>query len=350
MKQYDIVKADLKVDREEIMMLLKRNLDMVSEERYNWSYLGYPRKEVQCWLARDIVSGKMVGTGALFPRQVFLNGQVFMAGVVGDFAVERAHRGYGPAFQLQRAILSWAREGNIQFIYGVPNELSERLFLRIGYRELGGYNRYVKILKIEYKTGKSILHLPTGNRSSSIFDYGLRRFSRERRYRRPSSIDVEFPEEFDSRFDRLWAEVSRDFKFLGVRDSTFLNWRYKLSPFQDYKIFTIVRTRGDIVGYIVYYIRENVAYIADILFLPSEKILDALLSEFSLYMRGKGIGSISIRYLGGKFLTGKLREFNFIRDWRNRTKVLIYVDKDLSPISDIIEQENWHFLEGDNDI
>ncbi|MEC4686297.1 MAG: GNAT family N-acetyltransferase [Nitrospirota bacterium] len=350
MKKYRIVKADIEKNRDDLLPVLKRNLKDISEERYVWNYTASPHGQAHCWLASEEDSGRCVGSGSLFPRRIYVLGKAVYGAIAGDFAVDREHRAYGPALGLQRTIQSAHKDNGLEFIYGVPNKLSEPIFLRIGYSELGKYNRYIKILKAEYKLRHYLPPAPVARIFSGIIDLGLKGFSRESRYRRPRNVSIEMPVFFDERFDLLWKKALSQFKIAGERNSEALSWRYKESPHHDYSIFAFIDHEQYIHGYIVYYTENNACYIADVLFVDAESIGDSLFAEFILYMRREGIGSISIRYLGGGMLTRQLKNFGFFLVKEEDSSMLVYSDK-TSPLTPyLLQGDNWYFLEGDLDI
>lgn len=350
MKKYRIIKADIEKNRDDLLPVLKRNLKDISGERYVWNYTASPHGHAHCWLASEEGSGRYVGSGSLFPRRMYVLGKAVCGAIAGDFAVDKEHRAYGPALRLQRTILSAHKDNGLEFIYGVPNKLSEPVFLRIGYSELGKYSRFVKVLKAEYKHKQYLPPAPVTRIFSGIIDLGLKGVSKESRYRRPRNVSIEMPAFFDERFDLLWKKVLSRVRVVGERNSGFLNWRYKESPHHDYRIFTLVGHKQYIDGYIVYYTENNVCYIADVLFDDAESVRDPLFAEFILHTRREGIGSISIRYLGGGLLAGQLRSFGFFLVKEEDSRVLVYSDK-TSPLTPFLLQgDNWYFLEGDLDI
>lgn len=348
MSKYIIEKADLCRQKDEILALLQRNLEGISDERFTWNYLKAP---AVCWVARDSSTGELVGTCAIFLRDATVNGRPAKAGIAGDFAVDKKHRTFGPALMMQKALLASLKDERIDFTYSIPNKLSEPLLVRLGYREIGKYHRYVKLLRAEYRENKNILPSPLKGIASGITDLALKTISREFRYRRSGSVEVETPEFFDKRFDELSGAAGKKFDIVGARDSKFLHWRYKESAYRDYRVFAITRDKGALTGYIVYYIDENVAYVADMLCdLDLKDGLNTLLSEFCLRMRKDSVGSVSIRYLGAGSVEAKLKEMNFFEDKRNKTRVYVFCPPSQAESGLIFNSENWYILEGDNDI
>lgn len=349
MAKYRIEKGDPLEFKDHILSLLMRNLEEYSEDRYDWSYLK-PEIKPLCLVAIENKTGNIVGTGAVFKRMVSFGGTILTAGVAGDFAVDKAHRILGPAITLQKRILSTMEEEDIRFIYTVPNKASGPIFKRLGYKKLSVYKRFVKILRAEYREGKSLLPSRLKTIASPLVDFGLSKLSRENRYSSPTGVTTDTIDSFTSSFDRLWANADVAIKTLGVRSSAFLNWRYIESNHQNYEIFVINTRESTPAGYIIFYILQNMAYIADMFFVKKDDTVDCLMAEFSLLMRKRGIGSISIHYVGGHFLEEKLRGLNFIED-RKETECIYVYTSGMDPEYNLLHDPgNWFFMEGDNDI
>ncbi|MEW6067032.1 MAG: GNAT family N-acetyltransferase [Nitrospirota bacterium] len=277
---YTIIPANLLENRQDIIDLWKRNFQGLPEERYRWIYEENPYGPATCYLVKETKKDSVVGATALFPRQVLINGRYYMAGIGGDFAVNKEHRVFAPALLLQNAVISKCNEGKFVFHYGISNRESKSIALSVGQRELN-YNTFVKPLQTEYKSGKYLPPAAITKPFSKIINFALKVLSKENRYKRPLHISVEMPYTFDERFDDFWAKVSQQFHIIGERKSEFLNWRYKQSPHKNYEIFTLVNEKREIAGYIVYYIEDKMCHIADILSIDSDELIDSLFAEFS---------------------------------------------------------------------
>jgi len=349
MNKYTILEANAKTDKENIYPVLERNLNLMTPQRYEWNYNSCPYGNARCWIVEHQKSSSIIGSSALFPRKMLNNGESFYAAIAGDFAVDKKYRAYGPALKIIKEIKSKLKDSKFKFIYGVPNELSRTLFLKLGYAEIGDFDRYVKILKTEYKSNKYISKCLRIKLLSGLAEIFIKTFSREKRYKKTHDYSIETPDSFDERFDLFWKKVSKQYNIIGERTSNFLNWRYKQSSMHKYKIFCISENNKDITGYIVHYFEENMCHIVDMLYKKSEKIIESLLAEFALYIRRKGIGSISVYYIGDVLLRDKLKEFNF-HIVKKEDKIIIIYCPNLSSESYLLDKKNWHFFEGDNDI
>jgi hypothetical protein len=362
MNKYTIIEADVDKNKNDIIPILKRNLREASAQRYEWNYKKCPFGLARFFLAKHDNSKSFVGTASLFPRKINIENEPNFAYIAGDFAVDKKHRAYGPALKLQKDVLSESKNSGFKFIYGFPNEKSKILLLKAGYQEIGNIKLFIKIIKTKYihidfisiylnstVILKVVKYIKSFKMFSKVLDLIIKKFSKEERNKKKYDYSVEMPELFDNRFDIFWKEVSKQYKIIGVRDSIFLNWRYKQSPSQEYKIFCILDENKKILGYIIYYIKEKICYIVDMLFFKSKNVLDALLTEFCLHIRKKSVGAINIRYLGDMFLENKLKEYNFFPIENNKTKVLIH-NFGFIPQEFLLDKKNWHFFIGDTDL
>ena len=150
MNKYTIIEADVKKNKDKIFPILQRNLKLTSTKRYEWNYENCPYGLARCFLAKHENSNSFVGSSGLFPRKIIINNQPVNAYIAGDFAIDKKHRGYGPALKLQREIQSKLSNTSFKFIYGIPTKISNRVFIRVNYQEIGKIKFFIKILKTKY--------------------------------------------------------------------------------------------------------------------------------------------------------------------------------------------------------
>jgi len=131
MNEYKIIKANIGKHKKDILPILERNLEDASLNRYNWNYENCPYGVAHSWLARCKKTDTLVGSASLFPRKLIIKNKPVFAAIAGDFAVDKKHRVYGPSIKLQKEIQLGIKNNVFKFIYGIPNEQSRMLFLRI---------------------------------------------------------------------------------------------------------------------------------------------------------------------------------------------------------------------------
>jgi len=289
MTRYSIIEADIQNNQDDILPILKKNLGESSrQEKYVWNYKQCPYGAARCWLAKHEQSNTFIGTAALFPRVILVKGEPVYAAIAGDFAVDKQHRNLITALALQKEIQSKIHDTKFQFIYLLPNEEAKGIFLRLGYKKIGKVTHFVKPLKSEYQYNKYLHSFLQLKIFAGAVDILIKSFSKENRYKTTLKYSITTPEYFDDRFDVFWKNVSKHFTIIGERTSFFLNWRYLQSPTKKYKIFCLLDEHKDIIGYVVYFLEDNMSYIKDMLFEPSTEVLSSLLAEFSRFIRMKG--------------------------------------------------------------
>ena len=343
---YLVISADLDKNKEGILLVWEKNFPHLPSQRYDWIYQKNPDGKAFSWIALETEKRTSVGTVSLFPRKMRIMGREVWVGIAGDFAVNREHRGSNVAIKLQRAVTASLNQNNFELIFGISNRKAELVQLRVGYLLLGKIDRWAKLLKTRRYFKASALHWLV----SKPLDFIMKILSKEARYRRGKNYAIQSLNSFDQRFDHLWEKASKQFKIIGQRSKEYLNWRYGKSPHRNYHIFSLIhKDTQEIWGYIVYYLQDQVCFIADMLFLDFGSTFETLLSEFILYLRSQDVESISILLFGCPTLAEKLRSFGF-HPREEDSSVMIYLDKNYPCADFILNRNNWLLLEGDRDI
>ena len=358
MKNYTIIQADVERDKEIILSILQRNLvgrfawgNSYDSQHYDFSFKQSPHGNALCWLVKFEPTNSFVGITSLAPRKLLINEKPIYSGIVGDVAVDKDHRGFGPALKLQREVLSKANDFGYIFNYAAPNKFGRPVLSRVGYKEIGEFKLYVKLLKTVTVPKRFLRFLPRYLQSNiplKIIDFFIGIVSKEKRVKDKFGYSIEMPDLFDERFDVLWEKASKEFNIIGERSSKFLNWKHKQSYFlRDYKIFCLLDDEKELVGYIVYSVEDNTCYVADMLFLPSDNSIDLLLAKFILYLRAKETGAIFISYMGNSFIKNKLKEFNFFP--KDDDEIIMLYVANLPNESYLLDENNWYFFAGDRE-
>ena len=137
-----------------ILKFWEKYLPGTSPERFDWLQSNPEGPTV--WLfAFDVESNELAGTISIMKRDMFLNGKLIHAGVIGDFMVSDKYRVFGPAIQLQKAVIESKRDLNLDFLYTVPNPASLKLSLRVGFLEKIKMRHMVRPLKMDQYILKS---------------------------------------------------------------------------------------------------------------------------------------------------------------------------------------------------
>jgi hypothetical protein len=348
MSRYRVLPADPRRHQADVLAVLARNLPELAPERFLWNLDPAHQAGARWWLAQEVESGAFVGVAGLFPRRFRVAGRACLAAVAGDFAVDQAHRAFGPALLLQKTLLAAMPELGLDFIYSIPNRMSEALILKLGYHPIGAVEKYTKVLRTEYRQGAWLPPEPLSRAAAGPLNAAFAFFSREHRWRRPPRFSVETPERFDERFDRFWMRTADQWPIMGVRTAEHLTWRFTRSPHQAYRCFALVGPEREVLGYIVYFLKDNICRIADLSELNEPGIGDALLAEFLLHLRRLQAGSVVVRHIGRKDLIRRLSAFGFLRQSKPQAKLMVYSYP--LPWPGIRDPGAWMYFEGDNDI
>ncbi len=346
---FSILKADLEKDKVDILNFWKKFFPTWPQRKYFWFYENIPYGPAACWIVKETEKDMVVGSTAVFPRRFLIKGKYMLGGITGDFAMDKNYRILGPELKLQKATLSANNGKKFDFLYGYPNNLSEPVQRRAGFRIVGSTYRMVKILRSNNYVRRYVSLPIVSKLFSKLVDLILKFKSKESCYKSPGEFSFEVLADFDKRFDDLWEKASTNYTIIGERTSEFLNWRFTRCPYKKFSIFALTKKgTSEVLGYIVYHVKQNSVQIADLFVMDMNSYVDALLSEFLLFQRQKGRDTVSFIYLGNEDLVNKLQEYNFsIRD--TDRKIIAFIDH-VSPFSScLIEKKNWYLTEGDND-
>jgi hypothetical protein len=358
--RYSIIPGDPRAHKRDVLALADRNL-MVPlqgrEARYAKYYEQNPLGPPSFFLARDEESQGFVGMAAAFPTRLRVFGEVVPGAISGDFAVDKGHRGFGPAVALQRAVVSALDEDGIRCAYGYPNEYAEPIIKRVGYVDLGRLSRFVKVLRsrvvVDTYVRSPALARPLAALSRVGVDPLLAVVSRERVHRPRHGFRVEQPDRFDDRFSEVCESTWRQHPITSERTPEMLNWKYEQSGRREggvYSIFALLMSDDRVAAYVVYRVRNGIRHLVDIAFLPSRAVVDALLSEFIVDARKQRVPAITLLHLGSaNLLTQRLRMFGFVRR-TDGSGVRVYVPGDSRLDRELLETGNWYFLTGDADV
>jgi len=315
--RYVVLPADPERDAETIRRLWHRNLPEVSPQRYDWLYRS---GTAEAWLLRG-PDGEVVGSTGLMRRRLKLFGDLRPAGQAVDLNVDRAHRFATPALLLQRAVTAAAHDGRAEAIYGFANTNSAALLRRAGYRPLGELQRWVKPLRmgpsLRARYGKG----PLWNLGADLALRLLGWASPETyRYRRgPGRFEA--IEQFDERFDALWAAASPRFPIVGERTADYLRWRFTRSPDGPYEVLGLCDARQSLRAYLVYRHHGSYVYLSDF-FGVEPPACCTLLAELIRRARREGTEAVATFWLGPARVAQTLQRFGFRRRSSGLTTLL----------------------------
>lgn len=348
---YSTLPADLTKHKELLISLWQNNLKDVSPERFSWIYENNPNGQPKVFLLLHEESQAVVGAISLFPRPFVYQGKTVKSYICGDMVVESQHRSLGPALILLKAAIKHCDQEDPCILISLPNEKSKPVALRVGYKILGEYCEFVKVMK----TRRYLLRYLKPQALAALFAWPIDVFLhcrhdifinaiKSRKYK------YEIFEQFDSRFNYLLNNLKSNYDLVGLRNIDYLNWRLVLNPYGKCKIFSIFnKTDKNMYGYIAYRYHSLRANIIDIVFAGGDKGFHILLFLFSGFMMNNGADSISISLAGNDNIKLNMNSLGYYKR-SIKNKVVIYSSFDQANIVDIVNNSNWYITKTDNDV
>jgi len=340
--------------------------DELAARRMRWFLEENPAGPPRTWLGMHGPEREVIGCASFYPRITCVSGQKLQAGILGDFAVDKAHRIAGAAMAIQRALAQGAREAGADFVYGFPNRASFPIFQRAGYVKIGDAQVWVKPLTSAYKlhelsdatpeARRETAHLVVGRvadraravlpgeRWRALWEGSLPLWIEDRMVdaidapghplvragvraadaalaardaafllAQRRRVDGELARRADGRFDELWARAQPRY-IVGERTAAYLNWRYADFKTADYRFFCVTdRSDGRLIGYAIYTLQGNKVVIADLFCDDLDASFDLVMLKLSERMRREGHDALGLIYVGSSSFAPRLRGLGFFQ-------------------------------------
>ncbi len=297
--------ANLAADKPVIVDLIRKYLAADADvRRFEWLYLENPFGQARAWIACN-QHDQAIGMAAVFSRRMYCDGAAVSGCVLGDFCVSPEYRSLGPALQLQRACLGYARSDEVAVAYDFPGAGMLGIYRHLGIASACESVRWVKMLLAGgLPRGRSIprplaaaanFTLSLGDHASAIrgVDFCLQ--------------DVACGAEYTSLAEKVGSQVG----ICTVRSAEYLNWRYRQHPSVKYE-FLAARRNGELAGYCTFTQSSDSATIAELFADPEDDAMNAaLLRKLASLLRARGIATLSFPLLSVDPRARLLRKVGF---------------------------------------
>jgi hypothetical protein len=306
--------------------------------RFRWLYQENPDGPATAWVAIDDSSGTIVGTTAVCPRRVRIGGRSrdVMAWNCCDFSIQPRYRTLGVAMKLRRAARAAVDAGQSRFLYAHPNERMLAVHLQVGHRPLGKMIRHAKLLRTS--SGVPIL-----DRAASV----ALRIAGARLWRR-SELDAELVDRWPlSQLDALFEDASPRLGTAVVRDSRYLEWRFRRNPLEQGEMIVVSRC-GRLAGYLIFTMKHDVGLVKDWLATDTTGV-EALFQALTAEMRRRDARSISVGALESHPDLPGLTGLGFLRR-PDSTTAVVYANPNLADEHKITDPCAWYMTLGDRDV
>lgn len=259
-----------------------------TEDWWNWRYRDNPAGEAITWVAE--ADGKIVSHLSSTPLRAQILGEegIILRGGDGRTIPEYRKRGIFSKLMLN-TIQQGAEKGWSLFL-SLPSQQLYPTLIKLGWLDVNKIPKFVKIL--QPKTVAAVIRRQRGWAAGFLcLLWGTYLLKRSRGRNRSGQLDSQSLSEdkdFDVAYDGFWVHMAQNVKNAVIRDSGYLNWRYRdnplyaSSPNHSYIAFS-VRDGNKILGVTVlgcYKEKYRVGRIMEFLVMPEHQyVADILLSK-----------------------------------------------------------------------
>ncbi len=310
---YSVIQAHCVSDRETILGIWRAAETNLSwrdnaRSRYDWAHIeNIAGHSSICLLQHERAAGP-VGAIAANPRNFTFRDQTLRAAVLTDLIVMPGHRTAFPALLLQRE----ARAQSVQcgdLIYGLPSASAAALSRRLPAHVSQEVLQFVRVLRSRKYLRR---HMPQWLAAIAAPLADKLDASWLRARSSVGSLRGSWLQDFDERFDGLWAEFDRSVMAVGVRDRRFLQWRFTSQPKHAYEIFAITsKTSQRLKMYFVCEVSHERMNIKDCLTIANRAQTAQGLMLLIAAARSQGMQSLTIDVAGNDELLGALSDTHF---------------------------------------
>jgi hypothetical protein len=257
-----VIRIDARDLRQEIISLFEANGKADFGKRFDWYYRSNGQEMPTSWVLRD-ARGRVLGLCSVTIRAMRFGNIPVRAGVAGNLLVDRNRGAYLAAFSLVNAIKSLVHDHEIDVLLGIPNELAQPVFSRLGFSVIARWTTYVQVVKsrdlLRFHFGAS------GALASPLVDWAaaLKRGLCGWQGTNNSGfrvIQLAEHEVSQIRCDE-WPFPADRFRL--IADGEYLKWRFARAPSHEFHLVGIVSSLGKICAYLVVRSAGGRIWIAD---------------------------------------------------------------------------------------
>lgn len=317
---------------------------------WNWHVLENPYaapENVPLWIVRS--GERVVGQMATIPVQLKVGDEETRALWIIDFVLDSEFRGRG----LGKGLMKVARENYCTTMLALGyNKDSEAVLKSHKWKSLGNINRR-HLMLFPGHAAKEIARLAPARRLANLAYAPFRPGRRKLAQSFEGAGELREVARFDSSFDELWRDASRQWPCAVVRDARFLEWQFKKQPGKRYDVLGYYEG-GRLSGYVVMYFRKaegggasNKAAISDICYSAANpaRVIDALLKGALRLALERRAGGLVIDVLDER-VEARLGQFGF---WRIKSSPPFMVGS-FERQELMYDRSNWYLTRGDSDV
>lgn len=280
-------------------------------EQWNWLYEERPRGGHFTYVAE--LDGEIIGQ---YPTVFTL----YKLGDLDVLASDHIDASMKPEYQ---GTGIYSKMGNLHhenFDHELGMGFPTPVYYRFGSKTLGYVGvakipRWLKILRPEMILERTIPVKPFGKLAGALSKPANRILFRAKEKAPIEGFSFEKVDAFDERVDALWERVKGDRPHILVRDSAFLNWRFRDNRLHNFDLFHLLR-EGEVIGYVVCSVeafkKGRRGFLADMLTVRDPAAEKAAIGFALEHFRGYGADYVICLMLD-KYYGDHIKSFGFIR-------------------------------------
>ncbi|MEW6440933.1 MAG: GNAT family N-acetyltransferase [bacterium] len=280
-------------------------------DQWRWLYEERPRGGHATFVAE--LDGEIIGQYPTVFTLYKLGDREVLAADHIDASMKREYQGTGV----------YSKMGNMHhecfdlvFGMGFPTPIYYRFGSKtLGYIGVSKVPKWLKIFRSERIIERTVPVKPFVKLAGALCKPATQILFRAKEKIPLEGFAFEKVEAFDGRVDALWERVKEDRPFLLVRDSAFLNWRFRKNPFRRFDLFHLLRG-GEVIGYVVCTVaafkRGRKGFLADLLVIRDPEAEKAAIGFALEHFRSCGADYVICLMLD-KYYMDHLKRFGFVR-------------------------------------
>lgn len=204
----------------------KKN-DISDEKFIEHQYFKNPEGNAYIDFAYDFENMQMAGQYMVIPRMFYINSNVIKGVLSLNTLTKESYRGQGVFTKLADAVYEDAANDGVKFCYGAPNQNSFPGFVKkLKFSHIGDVPLYLKItnpctLIMEKVFKYDKLNQQLIDKSFEIQDNNIIEITK-------NNVDL---------LSVFLGRVNKKYKIMGIRNKSFLTWRYFDLPRRNYRIY-----------------------------------------------------------------------------------------------------------------
>ncbi len=349
--QFIVAEAGNPVHREAILDLWRRNFRLDCNDCYDWLYVDNPAGATITLLITLADQDKIIGSASVMRRDFVLGGEIHHGGLAILFSVDPEYRVFGPALQLQRAVIEQAWEQGLEFIVGFPNKSAQSITRRVGYEPLGEKRRFTQLIWSKEKLREKLPKAFPGwliAGGSYVLDAGLllRNTMVGGASSRTKLVTGGKP---DEKWQQLWEKIAANPGFKGDLGMDYVRWRYLECPYRDYRISQLFGLQGDLLAYLIFSLKDGLVLVEEFRF-SDEKWVPELFAKFWREMRSRGVKAINAGLVFNGNTKHMMAKAGFLSRPMDRDGVILAPGEHSIRWKKLLQKGDWYIPDGELDL